>query len=707
MMRVTKLITGRSRCFFSRPLSLREVFATIFALSAALPLLVFVFLLVRYRLLGETVVQGGLLVALGIALLGFVLSQRVINQVSYLAQELGAPTEQAAKPLRTEALTVPGLGPVTEVGQLAAALNRMLEDLRASTERLEDLVFKLGTLNEMVEVAAKIPTIQELLGLVLERTMRTVRATLGSVMLLDEERQTLRIAAARGLPDEALAVEIRVGDGIAGKVVQLGEPVLVEDIETDPRFAKASDPRYGSKSFISLPVRVRDRIIGVVNLAKKASAVGADSRPFSSTDLQFLNALITYIAYALDNARLLEEARQSAQRLQQVVQDQELRLTVAQQQMLRAEKLSAMGQLLAGVAHELNNPLSVVMGRVSLLRQRIAGTPLAEQVEKIAQAAERCARIVKNFLALARQRPPERAEVRLNQITQEAVELLAYPLRVDNVEVQLDLAEDLPVLWADRHQLSQVVVNLVTNAHQAMRETPPPRRLTLATRYDSEQGWVSLEAADTGPGIPPELQRRIFEPFFTTKPSGQGTGLGLSLCQGIIEGHRGAIRVESAPGQGAMFRIELPVVAPPVSMPEAQTGESPAPLRGNVILVVDDEPEIAALLAEMLSADGHEVETAANGVMALERLRKRAYDLIVSDIKMPELDGPGLYRELERCHPGLLRRIIFLTGDTLGPQTAEFLEQTGAPMLSKPLVLEEVWRAVRRALRAPTGGNDP
>ncbi len=688
----------RLRRLTPRSISLREASATVFALSAALPLLVFLFTVTRHQLLGETVVQGGLLVALGIALLGFVLSQRIVDQLSRLAHALGAPTEQTATTPATEALTVPGLGPVTEVGQLAVALNRMLEDLRASTERLEDLVFKLGTLNEMVEVAAKIPTIQELLGLVLERTMRTVRATIGSIMLLDQERQTLRIAAARGLPDEALAVELRVGDGIAGKVAELGEPVLVNDIETDPRFAKANDPKYGCGAFISLPVRVGDRVIGVVNLAKKVGVAPPDSRPFTATDLQFLNTLITHIAYAMDNARLLEEARQAAQRLAQVVEAQQLRLTHAQQQMLQAEKLSAMGQLLAGVAHELNNPLSVVMGQTALLRRATAAGPLAPRAEKIAQAAERCARIVKNFLAMARQRPSERGEVRLNQVVEEAVELLAYPLRVDNVEVTLDLAEDLPVLWADPHQLSQVVVNLVTNAHQALRETPPPRRLTFLSRSDPVEGRVTLAVADNGPGIPPALQGRIFEPFFTTKPPGQGTGLGLALCQGIVEGHGGSIRVESEPGQGAVFRIELPVEAQPVPAIDLPAPEAAPPIRGKAVLVVDDEPEIAAVLAEMLSADGHAVETAANGARALDKLGERTYDLIVSDIRMPGLDGQGLYRELERRTPQLLQRFIFVTGDALSPETGAFLERTGAPSLTKPFALAEVHRLTQLVL---------
>ena len=184
----------------------------------------------------------------------------------------------------------------------------------------------------------------------------------------------------------------------------------------------------------------------------------------------------------------------------------------------------------------------------------------------------------------------------------------------------LRLGEDLPALWADPHQLHQVLVNVVTNAHHAMRETEPPRRLTLATRADPARTRVFLEVTDTGPGILPEVQPRIFEPFFATKPPGQGTGLGLSLCRGIVESHGGAIRVESRPGHGARFVVELPVEAPPATAREVAASETGGPVGAKVILVVDDEQEIADLLAEMLAGDGHRVETAANGVVALEKL---------------------------------------------------------------------------------------
>lgn len=380
-------------------------------------------------------------------------------------------------------------------------------------------------------------------------------------------------------------------------------------------------------------------------------------------------------------------------------QQAEERLRHQQEALYQQEKLASMGILLASVAHELNNPLSVVMMQTDLLCEELEDQPLAEHATEINRAAERCVRIVHNFLALARQHPPQRAPVQLNAVVEEVMALLAHACQMDNIDVCLHLAADLPGLWADPHQLHQVVVNLVTNAQQALGETSAPRRLTLTTQADLTQSMVSLEVADSGPGILPEVRRRIFEPFFTTKPVDIGTGLGLSLCQGMIESHGGTIGVTSQPGHDTVFRVELPVEAAPVSV--ALLNEAPAtlPVQAKTVLVVDDEASIARAVAALLRRDRHQVDTAANGRLALAKLQEQTYDLILCDMRMPELDGPGLYRELEVQAPHLLRRFIFLTGDTLSPEGETFLNQAGVPRLVKPCKGAEVRRAVRYALQ--------
>jgi two-component system NtrC family sensor kinase len=323
---------------------------------------------------------------------------------------------------------------------------------------------------------------------------------------------------------------------------------------------------------------------------------------------------------------------------------------------------------------------------------------VAERAGRIQTAAERCARIVSSFVALARSRPQERQLVDVNRIVRAAVELLAYPLHVDNIKVTQQLDDRLPAVWADGHQLQQVVVNLVANAHHALRAVEGQRRLTLTTRRQPVPEAVVLDVADTGSGIPAEVRPRLFEPFFTTKRAGEGIGLGLALCQGVIEGHGGRIEVESEPGRGACFRIVLPLGRPGEGSVVASTPAAAPPATTGDILVVDDEAEIAALLTEVLAEVGHHVDTASNGLDALERLARRRYDVIVSDIRMPGLDGPGLYRATVEQRPDLARRFVFVTGDTFDPASREFLEQTRLPIIEKPLVIEEVRRLVAQTL---------
>ncbi len=323
---------------------------------------------------------------------------------------------------------------------------------------------------------------------------------------------------------------------------------------------------------------------------------------------------------------------------------------------------------------------------------------MLRRAEKIDGAARRCVRIVRNFLALARRRAPERGEVQLNAVVEEAVELLAYELKTGTVEVSLSLAEDLPVLWADGHQLHQVLVNIVANAHHAMRLNHAPRRLTIPTELDRPRQQARLAIADTGPGIPAEIRAKIFEPFFTTKPPGEGTGLGLSLCRGIVEEHGGTIGVESELGRGTTFLITLPVLRRPAVVAAPDPADVPVSVGPKTILVVDDEPEIAAILVEALERDGYQAKTAENGADALRRLEQQSYDLVMSDTKMPVMDGIELYREMERRFPALQRRIIFVTGDVLDAEKQRVLESTGVPVLTKPFDLSEVRRVVRRRL---------
>ena len=679
----------RLRRFVSKAMSLREAAAVIFVLVAVLPLMLFVAFLSVSDLITKTEAQFAAFMAVIIACLGFVVFRRLVDQIARLAREVNLPI-LADEPLpdATQPGRVPALGQVAEIGQLAGAFHQMLEDLRASTQRLEDLVFKLGTLNEVVELSARIPKIQDLLASVLQSTMRAVRANIGSIMLLNQEKLTLRIAASRGLPeglqDEA---EIRVGEGIAGKVAQVGEPIIVDDIETDPRFAKLNDPRYGTGSFMCMPVRVGDRVIGVVNLAKKEDQSGGSViRAFTPTDLQFLNALMTYIGYAVDNARLLDEAQDAARKLQSVVDD----LKATQAQLVRGETLSAIGKLASGMAHHLNNLFAVILGRLETLLVKVPDQEARRYLEIVQRAAQDGAEVVRRVQRFSRVQPVSRTvPVDLNQLAQEVLELTRPRwhnealLRQIRVDTALDLGAIRPVA-GELAPLREVLMNLLLNGIDAM---PGGGRLIFKTWMTGPD--VHCSVSDTGAGMSEEVRHRALDPFFTTKGP-KSTGLGLSVTYGIVQRHNGKLEIESTPGRGTTVTITLPAMGTTMPAPAASPAlATPSQLR---VLIVDDEPEVRSALADMLGIAGHTAFQAAGGREALAWLEAgQPVDLVLTDMGMPGMMGSEVARAIRGRWPHL--KIGLMTGwdetEGLVADATSIVDFT----LAKPFELKALTRA--------------
>jgi two-component system, NtrC family, sensor kinase len=378
-----------------------------------------------------------------------------------------------------------------------------------------------------------------------------------------------------------------------------------------------------------------------------------------------------------------------------------------QQQLIQSEKLSAIGELISGIAHELNNPLTGVMGYSQLLQLRKDLDDRAkENLLKINNLALRCQKIVQNLLSFARKQKPERKLSDINEILEKTVELRSYELQVNNIEISHELDRKLPKTIADAHQLQQVFLNVLTNAEQAMLEAHGKGHLTIRTRADYQNSLVIVEVTDDGPGIPETYLTRIFDPFFTTKEVGKGTGLGLSLSYGMIKEHGGNIYARSRMEGGSTFFIELPIITQlqdepgmaPELMPQALHFEKL--IRGKRILVVDDEKYILDFFVEVFQTLPVQVDTASDGRAAMQRMLANEYDLVVSDFKMPQMSGRELYGWIKQTRPQLAKRIIFVTGDTVSLDTRSFFEDNQNRYLAKPFKIEEVKEVIQQALEA-------
>jgi two-component system NtrC family sensor kinase len=382
-------------------------------------------------------------------------------------------------------------------------------------------------------------------------------------------------------------------------------------------------------------------------------------------------------------------------------------------QMLQAEKMAALGQTISGVAHELNNPLATILSWAERLAERNVDDKTRQGLEVILAESERAARIVRNLLTFARKRQTTRAMVDLNQVVRETLALRAYEQKVTNIQVVEALATGVPDVFADGHQIKQVLLNLIINAEQACLGANGKGTIVVRTSHDSDRGSAVLEVNDDGPGVPEDRQSKVFDPFFTTKEVGQGTGLGLTVAYAIVQEHGGRIWLESKPEAGpprrsgetakggTSFFIELPVTGQHLNAPPARAQQQPISLeafKGLRVLVVEDEPALAVAVSEALADAGFTVDCAGDGEEGLTRLTEAHYDLIVCDLKMPRIDGMQFYRAMAAATPALARRVIFVTGDVAGTDAERFLDETGCRWLSKPFRLGDLLRSARDTL---------
>ncbi len=427
-------------------------------------------------------------------------------------------------------------------------------------------------------------------------------------------------------------------------------------------------------------------------LSEAAEAVGRGDfsrrvARFSDDECGDLAEAFNGMATRLQNSRA--ELQRSVQQLQ-----------ASQQQLAQREKLAAVGRFVAGVERELNNPLTVVVGLADLLQSTTRDETMRGHLDRIGRNAHRCYKVVQDLRGFARPPATERKRVNLHHVVDEVLEIMSHELRTGNVTVVREFAVGLPPILADAHQLRQVFLNLLGNARQALEPVPQVGRVTIRTRR--HEARVTIEFADNGPGIPAEHLERIFDPFFTTKPVGQGAGLGLSLCYGLVREHGGEITVRSEPGGGATFAVELPAAGPAAEpgldgMVLPRSAPRRSDVSGKAVLVIDGEKWIRDLARELAAADGHDVVTAAGKEEAIEHLARRSFDVIVSDWKLPGLNGQRLYEHLLATDAAAAARVVFMTGDVVSDTFQRFLQQHGLAGLAKPFAGSDFRGAIARA----------
>lgn len=549
------------------------------------------------------------------------------------------------------------------------------------------MIRRAGELELIYEVTRAINSsleLEQVLELIYQGISRILPTDNAYVALVDgdEIRFEIEVESCQRLPKRRR----QRGAGLTEYLLQTRRPLLIADNFEDS--CRRLGIRYSgrpARCWMGVPMVFRDKAVGVIALQSYER-----SNVFDPEHLSVLENIGGQAAVAIENARLYQQTRSSLEQLQ-----------TTQQLLLQSEKLAAVGQLISGIAHELNNPLTGVVGWTQFLMSQRLEAHVERHLKTINEQAQRAARIVQNLLTFSRQHKPEQKLASINDIVESTLALRAYELRVNNIAVHRRYDPGLPAISVDPHQIQQVVLNLIINAEQAILSVRNSGAIIVTTEVAG--AFVRIAVADDGPGIPADKLKQIFNPFFTTKAIGQGTGLGLSISFGIVQEHAGRIYAENGEGCGARLVLDLPLI---VSVADRQATGEPAPAgrpaARRKILVVDDEESVRELLIAVLENSQFTIDTAATGEEALRKALAATYDLIITDLKMPGLSGAQFCEKLRAAKPDA-PRFLFITGDVLSTETQKLLETTGSLCMLKPFDIEEASRVVMRALaESPT-----
>lgn len=540
-----------------------------------------------------------------------------------------------------------------------------MKAIRMSQTRL------LPAIDDVLKSIRRKDSIDDVLYLILERACDLARATHGSFVLVDHQARRLTISNVFGSDwsTQTKLCQLEIGQGLTGKAAALGKPLLCTDTRGDPDY-------YALFSYVRselvVPVMVQDRVWGVINID------GAQPAAFDKNTLELL------IVFA--------ELASSAITLQMEISDQE-RLY---RKLVQSEKLASLGEALAGIAHEINNPLTAILGFSTLLSNALGlSTRDAHTANVIASEAQRAANLVRGLLDFSRKDTGAREMVDAYQLVQKTAGLKRYQLRQNNVKLQVHRPSDTCMIYVCSQQITQVLHNVISNAEQAVSKERRDGLIDVAVSREIDT--VKIRITDNGSGIPLEVQPRIFDPFFTTKNPGEGTGLGLSICHTIMAAHEGTIFLAESSNHGTSFVLEFPLPNPVAiqadsAPPFATTEAAVAPY--SRILIVDDEPHISEAFAAFLRPRQIEVHCATSARTALELLSREKFDLILSDVRMPEMDGLEFHEAACRRYPRYKQRFIFMSGYLMQPRVKSHLTATGLPCLEKPFSFDELLRTI-------------
>ena len=572
-------------------------------------------------------------------------------------------------------------------GAIAAYQGFLLDitDLKQAEMDIRRRNRELLALNTIAELLGQSSDLEKGLEEALMKVTELFAVDIAAVHFLDESTRTLRPSAAVGCRSDyaRAALPMDVPALLLQQIRQSHATLLSGSASALPEVFRELQQHEGVQASQVAVLWVKGRIMGTLFAGCR------EMREFSTAELTLLAAVGNQIAATIDKSLLLNETRDAYENLRRT-----------QEALLQSEKMAAVGQLISGVAHELNNPLTAILGYSQLLQSgELAGPRGADYLEKLYKQAQRTQHIVQSLLSFSRQRKPERTAVRLNQIIEDTLILREYDVKVNNIQIHRDLDPQLPLTAGDFNQLQQVFLNILNNALDAVNEEPCRQgKREIWIRTGRSDNRLFAEFVDSGPGV--KNPTRIFDPFYTTKPVGKGTGLGLSICYGIVNEHGGEIQVRNLPPRGAAFTVMLPILPVLPVMPREQPSNAQASVTGNVLLV-DDEDAVLQLEQEILLAHNVSVRVARSTREAILVLAQNSVDAVVMDIKMPgEPSTDGLHRWIEQNRPELSTRLILTSSDMREPEANGASRKSGCAFLAKPFDIGKFWEAVRKTLAA-------